>query len=61
MITRGHPAETAAVLLLGLPNLVWLALTLGLGASWEGKVEGPSGCPCPRCSTPSCALPTSPP
>ncbi|WP_257133498.1 streptophobe family protein [Streptomyces sp. f51] len=48
MITRGHPAETAAVLLLGLPNLVWLALTLGLGASWEGKVEGPFGLPMPQ-------------
>ncbi|MGW1293765.1 streptophobe family protein [Streptomyces sp. NPDC002533] len=48
MITRGHPAETASVLLLGLPNLVWLALTLGLGASWEGKVEGPFGLPMPQ-------------
>ncbi|MYV61933.1 hypothetical protein GTW37_23545, partial [Streptomyces sp. SID4931] len=48
MITRGHPAETAAVLLFGLPNLVWLALTLGLGASWEGKVEGPFGLPMPQ-------------
>ncbi|MFJ6513776.1 streptophobe family protein [Streptomyces sp. NPDC091406] len=48
MITRGHPAETAAVLLLGLPNLVWLALTLGLGASWEGKVDGPFGLPMPQ-------------
>ncbi|WP_405473196.1 streptophobe family protein [Streptomyces anulatus] len=48
MITRGHPAETVAVLLLGLPNLVWLALTLGLGASWEGKVEGPFGLPMPQ-------------
>lgn len=48
MVTRGHPAETAAVILLGLPNLVWLALTLGLGASWEGKVEGPFGLPMPQ-------------
>ncbi|MFJ9112947.1 streptophobe family protein [Streptomyces sp. NPDC102283] len=48
MITRGHPAETAAVLLLGLPNLVWLALTIGLGASWEGKVDGPFGLPVPQ-------------
>ncbi len=48
MITRGHPAETVAVLLLGLPNLVWLALTLGLGASWEGKVDGPFGLPMPQ-------------
>ncbi|MGW6462154.1 streptophobe family protein, partial [Streptomyces sp. NPDC055078] len=46
--TRGHPAETFAVVLLGLPNLVWLAFTLGLGAAWDGKVEGPFGLPMPR-------------
>lgn len=48
LVTRGHPAETFAVLLLGLPNLVWLALTLGLGASWEGNVQGPFGLPVPH-------------
>jgi hypothetical protein len=47
-VTRGHAAETFAVLLLGLPNLAWLALTLGLGASWEGRVEGPFGLPMPQ-------------
>ncbi|MEV0321672.1 streptophobe family protein [Streptomyces sp. NPDC050658] len=46
--TRGHAAETVAVLLLGLPNLVWPAFTLGLGASWEGHVEGPFGLPMPQ-------------
>ncbi|MYU23673.1 streptophobe family protein [Streptomyces sp. SID8352] len=46
--TRGHPAETFAVLLLGLPNLAWLALTIGLGAAWDGRVEGPFGLPMPR-------------
>ncbi len=46
--TRGHAVETFAVMLLGLPNLVWLALTLGLGASWEGRVEGPFGLPMPQ-------------
>lgn len=46
--TRGHPAETFAVILLGLPNVVWLVLTLGLGASWEGKVDGPFGLPMPQ-------------
>jgi len=46
--TRGHAEETFAVLLLGLPNLVWLAFTLGLGASWEGQVEGPFGLPMPH-------------
>ncbi|MFC7816606.1 MULTISPECIES: streptophobe family protein [unclassified Streptomyces] len=46
--TRGHPAETFAVLLLGLPNLTWLALTVGLGATWDGRVEGPFGLPMPH-------------
>ncbi|THA75526.1 hypothetical protein E6R60_15690 [Streptomyces sp. A0642] len=48
MVTRGHPAETAAVILLGLPNVVWPAFTLGLGASWEGKADGPFGLPMPQ-------------
>ncbi|MEV8593692.1 streptophobe family protein [Streptomyces sp. NPDC052012] len=46
--TRGRPAETFAVILLGLPNVVWLALTLGLGATWNGRVDGPFGLPMPR-------------
>ncbi|MEV5548482.1 streptophobe family protein [Streptomyces sp. NPDC052309] len=46
--TRGHPAQTFAVLLLGLPNLVWPALTIGLGATWDGRVEGPFGLPMPQ-------------
>nr|WP_308407879.1 streptophobe family protein [Streptomyces somaliensis] len=46
--TRGHAADTLAVLLLGLPNLAWLALGLGVGASWEGRVDGPFGLPVPR-------------
>lgn len=46
--TRGHAAETFAVILLGLPNVAWLALGLGIGASWEGKVEGPFGLPMPH-------------
>lgn len=46
--TRGHAADTFAVLLLGLPNLAWLALGLGIGASWEGRVDGPFGLPMPR-------------
>lgn len=46
--TRGHPADTFAVLLLGLPNLAWLALTIGLGATWDGRVEGPFGLPVPQ-------------
>lgn len=45
--TRGHPADTFALILLGLPNLMWLALTIGLGGSWEGTVQGPFGLPMP--------------
>ncbi|MXM66025.1 hypothetical protein GR925_21865 [Streptomyces sp. HUCO-GS316] len=46
--TRGHAAETMAVILLGMPNLVWLALTIGLGATWNGQVAGPFGLPMPH-------------
>ncbi|AVV46884.1 streptophobe family protein [Streptomyces sp. ID05-04B] len=46
--TRGHAAETFAVILLGLPNLVWLVFTVGLGATWDGRVEGPFGLPMPH-------------
>ncbi|MBV7699809.1 streptophobe family protein [Streptomyces sp. TRM70350] len=46
--THGHAAETFAVLLLGLPNLAWLGLTLGLGATWDGRVEGPFELPMPH-------------
>jgi hypothetical protein len=45
---KGHVRETFAVILLGLPNLVWLALTIGLGATWNGRVEGPFGLPMPH-------------
>lgn len=47
-VVRGHAAETFAVILLGLPNVVWLVFTLGLGASWEGRVSGPFGLPMPQ-------------
>lgn len=46
--TKGHAAETLAVLLLGLPNVSWLALGVGIGGSWEGRVEGPFGLPMPQ-------------
>ncbi|MEU3663395.1 streptophobe family protein [Streptomyces sp. NPDC032940] len=46
--TRGHPADTFAVLLLGLPNLAWPAFTIGTGATWNGRVEGPFGLPMPQ-------------
>ena len=47
-LTRGHAAETAAVILLGLPNVMWLVLTIGLGATWDSQVEGPFGLPMPK-------------
>ncbi|WP_251091966.1 streptophobe family protein [Streptomyces sp. Caat 7-52] len=47
-VTRGHVATVCALVLLGLPNLVWPALTLGLGATWNGRVEGPFGLPMPH-------------
>ena len=31
-----------------MPNLVWLTLTIGLGATWNGRVEGPFGLPMPH-------------
>ncbi|MFG2983681.1 streptophobe family protein [Streptomyces sp. NPDC048258] len=46
--TQGHAARTLAVVLLGLPNLAWPALTLGFGGAWEGKAEGPFGLPMPH-------------
>ncbi|WP_316751719.1 streptophobe family protein [Streptomyces herbicida] len=46
--TRGHPADTFAVILLGLPNLAWPTLTIGLGATWHGRVDGPFGLPMPH-------------
>ncbi|MEU8651345.1 streptophobe family protein [Streptomyces sp. NPDC048737] len=46
--TRGRAAQTLAVVLLGLPNLVWLAFTVGLGATWQGRVQGPFGLPMPH-------------
>lgn len=46
--TQGHASRTLAVILLGLPNLAWPALTLGLGGAWEGKADGPFGLPMPQ-------------
>ncbi|WP_416237096.1 streptophobe family protein [Streptomyces sp. RB17] len=46
--TRGHAPATFALILLGLPNLAWLALTIGLGATWNGRVHGPFGLPVPH-------------
>ncbi|MFE0577207.1 streptophobe family protein [Streptomyces sp. NPDC058874] len=45
--TQGNAGRTLAVLLLALPNLVWIALTLGFGGAWESRVEGAFGLPMP--------------
>ncbi|MET9570161.1 streptophobe family protein [Streptomyces virginiae] len=45
---QGNAGRTLAVVLLGLPNLVWIALTLGFGGSWEALVEGAFGLPMPQ-------------
>ncbi len=46
--TQGHAGRTFAVMLLGLPNLAWLAFTLGFGGAWQGRVDGPFGLPMPQ-------------
>ncbi|MET8678534.1 streptophobe family protein [Streptomyces sp. NPDC004647] len=47
-ITHEHRAETIAVLLLGLPNLVWMAFGIGIGGAWEGRVAEGIGLPMPH-------------
>ncbi|MFG2207443.1 streptophobe family protein [Streptomyces sp. NPDC048638] len=48
LIVKGHPAETAAVILLGLPNLAWMALGIGTGGAWSGHVDKAIGLPMPQ-------------
>ncbi|WKK23651.1 streptophobe family protein [Streptomyces olivoreticuli] len=48
LCTRGHPAQTVAVLLLGLPNLAWLGFGMGLGGTWDGRVPDAIGLPVPK-------------
>ncbi|MFB6441829.1 streptophobe family protein, partial [Streptomyces sp. NPDC056411] len=47
LFTRGRPADTLAVLLLGLPNLAWMALGIGTGGGWVGHVDKAIGLPMP--------------
>ncbi|MEU0005519.1 streptophobe family protein [Streptomyces sp. NPDC006314] len=47
-VTHGHAPASLALILLGLPNFAWLGLTLGLGATWDGRVDGPFGLPMPH-------------
>ncbi|MFD8480576.1 streptophobe family protein [Kitasatospora sp. NPDC059673] len=46
--TGSEPRETLAVLCLGLPNLAWLGLGIGMGGSWHGHVNGSLGLPFPQ-------------
>ncbi|MFJ9950921.1 streptophobe family protein [Kitasatospora sp. NPDC091207] len=46
-VVHGNARETLALLLLALPNLVWLAFGLGLGAQWHGHLVGALGLPVP--------------
>ncbi|MER8186397.1 streptophobe family protein [Kitasatospora sp. NPDC094015] len=48
VFTQGEPRQVMAVILLGLPNLAWLALGVGLGASWHGHVSDTIGLPVPE-------------
>ncbi|WP_190014259.1 streptophobe family protein [Streptomyces lucensis] len=45
---RGNVPEILALILLGLPNLAWTGFTLGLGATWSGRVDGSFGLPVPH-------------
>ncbi|MFJ2809237.1 streptophobe family protein [Kitasatospora sp. NPDC087271] len=47
-IVHGNARQTLAVLLLALPDLVWLAFGVGLGAQWHGRLSGALGLPVPR-------------
>lgn len=48
LATRGQPAETAGTMLLGLPNLAWIALGTGTGGAWYGHLTGAPGLPLPH-------------
>ncbi|MEE1825072.1 streptophobe family protein [Streptomyces sp. BE20] len=47
-VVNGSPREIAAVVLLALPNLVWIAFGVGLGAEWSGHLSGALGLPVPK-------------
>ncbi|WP_406194132.1 streptophobe family protein [Kitasatospora sp. NBC_01560] len=48
VVVNGNARETAAVLLLALPNLAWLGFGVGLGAEWHGQLVGAIGLPVPK-------------
>ncbi|MFE6054362.1 streptophobe family protein [Kitasatospora sp. NPDC056446] len=47
-IVHGNARQTLAVVLLALPDLVWLAFGVGLGAEWHGRLVGALGLPVPK-------------
>ncbi|WP_405408073.1 streptophobe family protein [Streptomyces decoyicus] len=47
LFTNGRPAQTFAVIFLGLPNLAWMALGIGTGGAWVGHVDKAIGLPLP--------------
>ncbi|MEY9844674.1 streptophobe family protein [Streptacidiphilus sp. MAP5-3] len=47
-VVHGPARDTFAVILLALPNLAWLALGLGLGATWHGHLATSIGLPMPK-------------
>ncbi|MCX4634984.1 streptophobe family protein [Streptomyces platensis] len=48
LITKDRPAETLAVIFLGLPNVAWMALGIGTGGAWVGHVDKALGLPLPH-------------
>ncbi|MEU8781923.1 streptophobe family protein [Streptomyces sp. NPDC048637] len=48
LITNDRPAETLAVIFLGLPNLAWMALGIGTGGAWVGHIDKALGLPLPH-------------
>ncbi|MCX4744035.1 streptophobe family protein [Kitasatospora sp. NBC_01287] len=48
MAVDSNPRATAAVLLLGLPNLAWMGLGIGLGGAWHGGLQGALALPFPK-------------
>ncbi|MFF4380684.1 streptophobe family protein [Kitasatospora sp. NPDC001547] len=47
-VVHGNARQTLAVVLLALPDLVWLAFGVGLGAEWHGRLVGALGLPVPK-------------
>lgn len=48
LFTNDRPAQTLAVIFLGLPNLAWMALGIGTGGAWVGHIDKALGLPLPH-------------